>query len=139
MKTSPGAALSLYPLCIYVVVSTAAYIHRLPSDNEHDIQQNTALAIVRTCVPRETPLALKLFANPVVESERVLPLLLGLTHRPSIFAFSCLPNHHLNALCSHFFSCRFKKFSPETLVTFLLHLFSHQISLYAFITFLCLA
>ena len=69
------------------------------SDNKHDLQQNTALAIVRTSAPRETPMALKLSATTaVVESERALPLLLGPTHRPSIFAFVCLLNHHPNAL-----------------------------------------
>ena len=107
----PGAARplflsSLHTVCfgyIYVVVSTAACIHRLPSDNKYDIQQNTALAIVRTSAQRETPLALKLSATPVVESERTLPLLLEPTHRPSIFAFLCLPKHHPNALLMSIF------------------------------------
>ncbi len=88
---------------IYVVVSAAAYTHRLPSDNEHGIQQNKkkALAIVRTSAPRETPMALKLSAAIViVESARALPLLLGPIHRPPIFCLyvSLLPNHHSNAL-----------------------------------------
>jgi hypothetical protein len=81
-----------------VVVSTAAYIHRLLSDNEHDIQPNTttALAIVRTSAPRETAMALKLSAVIViVECERTVPLLLGPTCRPSILY---LPNHHPNEL-----------------------------------------
>jgi hypothetical protein len=68
------------------------------SDNKHDLQQNAALAIVRTSAPREIPMALKLSATAVVESERNLPLLLSPTHRPPIFDFSRLPNYHSNAL-----------------------------------------
>jgi hypothetical protein len=44
-------------------------------------------------------MALKLSAAIVIaESERILPLLLGPTHRPPIFAFLCLPKYHPNAL-----------------------------------------
>jgi hypothetical protein len=64
----------------------------------------------------------------IVESERTLPLLLGPTHRPSIFAFSC-----------QLLLCRFQNFSPETLVTSLLRLQLLQIMRYAFITFFLLA
>jgi hypothetical protein len=89
-------ALVRYTLLLVLLIS---YIHHLPSDNEHDLQQNEALAIVRTSALRETPMALKLSAAIViVESERTLPILLGHTHRPPIFAFLCLPNYHPNAL-----------------------------------------
>ncbi len=115
-----------------MVVSKAAYTHHLPSNNEHDIQQTTALAIVRTSAPRETPSALKLSATAVVESERTLPLLLGPTGFPSLLFVSTESPSQLLA-------CRFKNFFPETLVTFLLRLLSHQITRYTFITFLCLA
>ena len=95
-KMAPGAAWPLYPLCIYMfallrcrllLVELLTLTACLPTTNKHDIEQNTALAIVRTSVPRETPMALKLSAAIViVESERILPLRLGHTHRPSIFA-----------------------------------------------------
>ena len=102
----PGAARPLFcHLCMLfalvrytLLLVQLLTLHRLPSDNEHDIQQNTALAIARTSAQRETPLALKLSVTPVVESERTLPRLLGPTHRPSIFAVLCLPKHHPNTL-----------------------------------------
>jgi hypothetical protein len=76
-------ALVRYTLLLVQLLTFTAFV----PNNEHDIQQNTALAIVRTSAPRETPMALKLSAAIViVESERNLPLLLGLTHRPFIFA-----------------------------------------------------
>ena len=87
-------ALVRYTLLLVQLLTFTAFV----PNNEHDIQQNTALAIVRTSAQRETPLALKLSATPVVGSERTLPLLLGPTHRPSIFAVLCLPNHHPNTL-----------------------------------------
>lgn len=87
-------ALVRYTLVLVLLLTFTAFLPNI----EHDIQQNTALAIVRTSAQWETPLALKLSVTPVVGSERTLPLLLGPTHRLSIFAFLCLPNHNPNAL-----------------------------------------
>ena len=66
-------------------------------------------------------------ATLVVESERALPSSLLFCVYPITIQMHCK--------CPFLF-CRFKNFSPETLVTFLLRLFSHQITLYAFMTFL---
>jgi hypothetical protein len=95
------SSLHMFALVGYtlLLVQLLTYIHRrLPSDNEHNIQQNTALAIVRASAPRETPMALNLSASIViVESEHTHSLFFW-SHRPSILAFSCLPNHRPNAL-----------------------------------------
>ena len=73
--------------CRLLLVELLTLTACLPTLNKHDIEQNAALAILRTSVPRETPTALKLSAAIViVESERILPLLLGPIHRPSIVA-----------------------------------------------------
>jgi hypothetical protein len=121
-----SACLLRYRLLLVQLLTLTAC---LPTTNTISNKQNTALAIVRTSAPRETPLALKFSATiRVVESERTLSLLLGPTHRPPIFAFCVYPiTTQMHCSCQ-FLSCRFKNFSPETLVTFLLRLFSRQIT-----------
>ena len=142
---APGAAWPLYLSCICLVRYTLLLVLLLTfttchSDNKHDLQQNTALAIVRTSAQRETPLALKLSAIVIVESERTPTLFFWdpPTGLPSL-PFRVYPITTQMQCSCQFLPCRFKNFSPETLVMFLLCLFSHQITLYAFITFLCLA
>jgi hypothetical protein len=89
------------------------------------LNKTQPLALVRTSAQRKTPLALKLSAAIVfVESGRTLPLLLGPTGLPSL-PFRVYPiTTQMHCLCQ-FLSYRFKNFSPETLVTFFLRLFSH--------------
>jgi hypothetical protein len=131
--------------CRLLLVELLTLTACLPTINKHDIQLNAALAIVRTSAPLETPLALKLSATAVVESERIASSLFFLgtpTYLPSsplcVFTQSP-PKSRKHGSCPFLF-CRFKNFSPETLVTFLLRLCLLQIiMLYAFMTFFLLA
>ncbi len=110
----------------YVVVSTAAYTHRLPAclSTTNMIFNKTKQQLWRS--------------YGKVRRGTLSLLLVPPTGLPSL-PYRVYPiTTQMNCSCP-FLSCRFKNFSPETLVTFWLRLFSHQITLYAFTTFLCLA
>ncbi len=95
-----------------------------------------ALAILRSSAPLEIPMALTLSAVIViVESERTLLFFWDPPTGLPSFPFRVYPiATQIHCSCQFLF-CRFKNFSPETLVTFLLRLWLLQIMLYAFITF----